>query len=281
MTQSQTRLLGSYYRIGFYGAEFEELDNKEYVYKEPKITRLGEIQDRLKAIFATKFKTDDKIKIITDSGAVDRAKLDPNFNYIQITSVTPYFEPWEMKDRVTYYDRNYNLNRFIFATPFTMTGKSHAESLRDQHKRKTILTVENQFPYVKKRLAITSKQEINLTPIENSIETIEMRCDQLLSEMRTNPPNTKTLQNVLQGSLLIQVHVGPRKICEEFLGSNASLFPVDQVDRLRQSLREFLKNCEDAVTLNKSIIGPDQVKFHTELEAGLKDLVGFVITYLK
>lgn len=136
-----------------------------------------------------------------------------------------------MKDRVTYYDRNYNLSnflryffslqldRFIFASPFTLTGKSHAESLRDQHKRKTILTVENQFPYVKKRLAIINKQEvfafkfiflpneqINLTPIENSIETIEMRCDQLLSEMRTNPPNTKTLQNVLQGSLLIRKH---------------------------------------------------------------------------
>jgi hypothetical protein len=37
--KQQSRMLGSYYRVGFYGKVFDELDGKEFVYKEPKITR--------------------------------------------------------------------------------------------------------------------------------------------------------------------------------------------------------------------------------------------------
>lgn len=37
--KQQSRMLGSYYRVGFYGKCFDELDGKEFVYKEPKITR--------------------------------------------------------------------------------------------------------------------------------------------------------------------------------------------------------------------------------------------------
>ncbi len=37
--KQQSRMLGSYYRVGLYGKVFEELNGKEFVYKEPKITR--------------------------------------------------------------------------------------------------------------------------------------------------------------------------------------------------------------------------------------------------
>ena len=40
-------MLGSYYRVRFYGEAFEELDNSEFIYKEPKITKLVEIKERL------------------------------------------------------------------------------------------------------------------------------------------------------------------------------------------------------------------------------------------
>lgn len=43
----KTRVPDSYYRVGFYGSKFEELDGKEFIYKEKKITRLGEITERL------------------------------------------------------------------------------------------------------------------------------------------------------------------------------------------------------------------------------------------
>jgi len=277
--KTQSRLLGSYYRVGFYGKLFDELNGKECIYKEPKITRLGEIQDRLKVIFIARFKSEEKIRIITDSKAVDQKTLDPELAHIQITSVSPYFEPWELKDRLTYYDRNYNLNRFIFATPFTLSGKSQTDSVGEQHKRKTILTVENHFPYVKKRLLVIKKQELNLTPIENAIEAIESRTDSMLSELQQHPPNSKTLQSVLQGTLLLQVNVGPMEICKVFLGSPANYHP-DQIEKLKQSFRDLLKASEDAVALNKTLIAADQVQFHNELEFGQGNLKTSIQPYL-
>ena len=40
-------MLGKYYRVGFYGYRFEDLNGKEFVYKEPKSTHLFELKDRL------------------------------------------------------------------------------------------------------------------------------------------------------------------------------------------------------------------------------------------
>lgn len=57
------------------------------------------------------------------------------------------------------------LERFVYATPFTMTGKPHGE-LKDQYKRRTILTTAVHFPYVKTRVQVVDRMQITLTPIE-------------------------------------------------------------------------------------------------------------------
>ena len=40
-------MLGTYFRVGFYGPKFGDLDGEEYIYKEPAITKLPEISHRL------------------------------------------------------------------------------------------------------------------------------------------------------------------------------------------------------------------------------------------
>jgi len=277
LIQTQGRLLGSYYRVGLFGTLFGDLDGAEFIYKEPKITRLGEIKDRLTQIFASRFNGEENVQIITDSYVVDRSKLNPEFVYLQITHVQPYFEPWEIKDRVTYFDRNTNLNRFIYSSPFTLSGKSQADSLKEQYKRKIILTVENYFPYVKKRILVTSKQEITLTPIENAIEIMENRVDAIRSEIETK--NTKTLHPVLQGSLLAAVNAGPKEIYLNFLAKDTSEYPPDQLDRLKQVFEDFLKACQDALEENAKLVGPDQLEFHKELVLGYQDLKSLLETY--
>ena len=80
--------------------------------------------------------------------------------YIQITYVEPYFDTYEMKDRITYFDKNYNLRRFMYCTPFTLDGRAHGE-LHEQFKRKTILTTSHAFPYIKTRVNVTHKEEVS------------------------------------------------------------------------------------------------------------------------
>lgn len=42
-------MFGTYFRVGFYGSRFGDLDEQEFVYKEPSITKLAEISHRLEA----------------------------------------------------------------------------------------------------------------------------------------------------------------------------------------------------------------------------------------
>lgn len=50
---------------------FEEEDGKEYIYKEPKLTGLSEISQRLLTLYGEKF-GQENVKIIQDSNKVQR-----------------------------------------------------------------------------------------------------------------------------------------------------------------------------------------------------------------
>lgn len=41
-------MLGRYFRVGFYGASFQDLDGREFIYKEPKRTHLYAFTERMK-----------------------------------------------------------------------------------------------------------------------------------------------------------------------------------------------------------------------------------------
>ena len=72
---------------------------------------------------------------------VDPKELDPNIAYIQVTYVTPYFTDKELLERKTDFERNTNVKRFVYHTPFTKSGKAHGE-ITDQWMRKTVLISE-------------------------------------------------------------------------------------------------------------------------------------------
>lgn len=61
------------------------------------------------------------------------------FYWLQITYVQPYFDDEELELRPTLFEQNNNIRRFIYETPFTVSGKAHG-SHTEQCKRKTILT---------------------------------------------------------------------------------------------------------------------------------------------
>lgn len=70
---------------------------------------------------------------------VNPKDLDPKYAYIQVTYVTPFFEEKEAEERKTDFEMHHNINRFVFETPFTLSGKKHG-GVEEQCKRRTILT---------------------------------------------------------------------------------------------------------------------------------------------
>ncbi|XP_066563982.1 dedicator of cytokinesis protein 7 isoform X2 [Amia ocellicauda] len=259
------RMFGTYFRVGFYGCRFGDLDEQEFVYKEPSITKLAEISHRLEEFYSERF-GDDTVEIVKDSNPVDKTKLDPNKAYLQITYVEPFFDTYELKERITYFDKNYNLRAFMYCTPFTLDGRAHGE-LHEQYKRKSILTTSHAFPYIKTRINVVHKEEIILIPIEVAIEDMQKKTQELAFATHQDPADAKMLQMVLQGSVGTTVNQGPLEVAQVFLADipdDPKLFRHH--NKLRLCFKDFTKRCEDALRKNKVLIGPDQKEYHREME---------------
>ncbi len=56
---------------------------------------------------------EERVHMIKDSNTVERERLDPEAAYIQITYVEPYFDLYEEKDRITYFDKNDNIREYL------------------------------------------------------------------------------------------------------------------------------------------------------------------------
>ena len=144
-------------------------DGIEFIYKETLLARLADICDRLTSIYES-IHGKDKVVIWRESGRVVRSKLpcanDPTICVIQITYVAPYVDalPESVEEgasnsstgnarkentatgsgerrealvlaedgRKSQLDTAYNIDTFMFETPYSKAKKkkAHAENLR-------------------------------------------------------------------------------------------------------------------------------------------------------
>uniref|UniRef100_A0A8C2TBL6 Dedicator of cytokinesis 10 n=1 Tax=Coturnix japonica TaxID=93934 RepID=A0A8C2TBL6_COTJA len=273
VVNSEKRLFGRYYRVAFYGQGFfEEEEGKEYIYKEPKLTGLSEISQRLLKLYADKFGIDN-VKIIQDSNKVNPKDLDPKYAYIQVTYVTPFFEEKEAEDRKTDFEMHHNVNRFVFETPFTLSGKKHG-GVEEQCKRRTVLTTSHLFPYVKKRIQVISQTSTELNPIEVAIDEMSKKVSELNQLCTMEEVDMIRLQLKLQGSVSVKVNAGPMAYARAFLEeTNAKRYPDNQVKLLKEIFRQFAEACGHALDVNERLIKEDQFEYQGEMKSHYRDML--------
>uniref|UniRef100_A0A672I1M5 Dedicator of cytokinesis 10 n=1 Tax=Salarias fasciatus TaxID=181472 RepID=A0A672I1M5_SALFA len=283
VVNSEKRLFGRYYRVAFYGQQyyhftsmkegfFEEEESKEFIYKEPKLTGLSEISQRLLKLYSDKFGADN-VKMIQDSNKVNPKDLDPKFAYIQVTYVVPYFDEKEQQDKRTDFERHHNINRFVFETPFTLSGKKHGD-VEEQCKRRTILTTSSSFPYLKKRIQVVEQQSTEMNPIEVAIDEMSRKVSELNQLCNMEEVDMIRLQLKLQGSVSVKVNAGPMAYARAFLEEkNAKKYPDNQVKLLKEIFRQFAEACGQALDVNERLIKEDQLEYQEEMRAHYKDML--------
>ncbi|KAL4220208.1 Dedicator of cytokinesis protein 9 [Mactra antiquata] len=271
--QSGRRLLGKYFRVAFFGQSFfDDEDQKQYIYKEPKVTSLPELCDRLKSLYEGKFGKDN-VKLIMDSKMVNPDELDNKYAYIQVTHVTPFFKEKELQKRLTDFEKNNNVNSFMYETPFTKAGKTRGE-IHEQFKRRTVLITEHSFPFVKKRIEVVNKTECILSPIEVANDEMNAKVADLREVVDLAMPDMKKLQLKLQGSVSAQVNAGPIAYAEAFLSEDKiDKYPKEKAEALKNIFRDFVTVCNDGLDLNAKLITTEQKEYHESLKSGYNDIV--------
>ncbi|XP_038615031.1 dedicator of cytokinesis protein 9 isoform X17 [Tachyglossus aculeatus] len=266
------RLLGTYFRVAFFGQGFfEDEDGKEYIYKEPKLTPLSEISQRLLKLYSDKFGSEN-VKMIQDSGKVNPKDLDSKYAYIQVTHVIPFFDEKESQERKTEFERTHNIRRFMFEMPFTQTGKRQG-GVEEQCKRRTILTAIHCFPYVKKRIPVMYQHHTDLNPIEVAIDEMSKKVAELRQLCSTAEVDMIKLQLKLQGSVSVQVNAGPLAYARAFLDdANTKRYPDNKVKLLKEVFRQFVEACGQALAVNERLIKEDQLEYQEEMKANYREM---------
>uniref|UniRef100_A0A8C5KVI7 Dedicator of cytokinesis 9 n=1 Tax=Jaculus jaculus TaxID=51337 RepID=A0A8C5KVI7_JACJA len=270
---SGRRLLGTYFRVAFFGQGFfEDEDGKEYIYKEPKLTPLSEISQRLLKLYSDKFGSEN-VKMIQDSGKVNPKDLDSKYAYIQVTHVTPFFDEKELQERRTEFERSHNIRRFMFEMPFTQAGKRQG-GVEEQCKRRTVLTAIHCFPYVKKRIPVMYQHHTDLNPIEVAIDEMSNKVAELRQLCSSAEVDMIKLQLKLQGSVSVQVNAGPLAYARAFLDdTNTKRYPDNKVKLLKEVFRQFVEACGQALAVNERLIKEDQLEYQEEMKTNYREMV--------
>ncbi|KAH1210267.1 Guanine nucleotide exchange factor SPIKE 1 [Glycine max] len=284
----------TYYRVGFYGVRFGKLDKKEYVYREPRDVRLGDIMEKLSHTYESRMDGNHTLHIIPDSRQVKAEELQPGVCYLQITAVDPVMEDEDLGSRR---ERIFSLStgsvrarvfdRFLFDTPFTKNGKTQG-GLEDQWKRRTVLRTEGSFPALVNRLLVIKSESLEFSPVENAIGMIETRTAALrneLEEPRSSEgdqlPRLQSLQRILQGSVAVQVNSGVLSVCTAFLsGEPATRLRSQELQQLIAALLEFMAVCKRAIRVHFRLIGEEDQDFHTQLVNGFQSLTAELSHYI-
>lgn len=90
-------------------------------------------------IIKNKFADSGNFDKVGCSPQVNPKDLDPKFAYVQVTFVKPYFEEKDVPEKKTDFEKCHNINRFVFETPYTLSGKKHG-GVEEQCKRRIVLT---------------------------------------------------------------------------------------------------------------------------------------------
>ncbi|KAH0794681.1 Dedicator of cytokinesis family protein [Histomonas meleagridis] len=251
------RMFGSYFKVTFYGSNFDMLlNNKTFIYREKNLTHLYDFSNSL----IEKYQNVNKnipIELIKEKGEVDKSKLSPDKGYIQITYVEPYLTKNEMKVRRTPFERSNFITKFFFDSPFLKDSNKIQGEIDEQWIRRTLIYVKYPMPYISKIQEVEKYEEKEFMPIRVSYRQLR---DQLNSfEKAIEQDDTIKIQQLLHGTLLAQVNVGPCKIAEVFLSDNNSNNTNDKIHlkyvrKLKEIFGAFIPVIKKALEIHDKMV---------------------------
>jgi hypothetical protein len=287
----KTRSLGTYYYVRFHGDLLDfHLRGGLFVYKVPGIVRLADMKKRLlECAMSNSVETIEASQVIfTPYGGIAKSTSTDNVVgrdsvVIELQSVQPYFGPRQKRrdgicddhslSRSTDAEQNTNVKIFSFDSAFTDTGRSHGP-LSEQKMRRTIITTEFAFPYVRTRAHVLEDPEvIDLDPLDNAIELVRSRNDHLANIISTPEPDVNMLQLALQGSVRAAVNGGIPDIVKTFLDDPESPYPKEQLFKLPVILTQFCFLCQRGLARDDELVRTGVLRpFHLSLEEGFQEL---------
>lgn len=267
------RVFGTFFKVSYYGKCFGKLyDGNSFIYHEKSMIHLYDFSNEL----IDKWKgncPETAIELIKEKGEIDKSNLEPSKGYIQIVYVEPYFTKKEKTERSTLFYKNNFIQKFFIDIPFLKDSKKTQGNIDEQWIRRIIINVKYPMPYIIKVQKVLNNEIKEFLPIKVSYKQLNERLVQFDNAIQES--DFLNIQQLLHGTLLVQVNAGPTKIAELFL-SNRSEDPeyTKYQAKLRNSFKAMETKIQTALEMHRKWVFQGQPIFkplQEQLESGFKD----------
>ncbi|MGH0192430.1 UNVERIFIED_CONTAM: hypothetical protein FKN15_012879 [Acipenser sinensis] len=113
----------------------------------------------------------------------------------------------------------------------------------------------------------------DLNPIEVAIDEMSKKVAELRQLCSSPDVDMIKLQLKLQGSVSVQVNVGPLAYARAFLDdASTKRFPDNKVKQLKEVFRQFVEASGHGLGINERLIKEDQLEYQEEMKANYREM---------
>ena len=213
----------TFWRIRLLGDVWDKMQGLEWVYRESKDRTLGDMNKKIISQLSPYLPSGTRVTAMSTNA---ESVIEEGCAGAQITAVQRDLESINQAAigggvGGTGFTR---CGRFMFDTPvlFTEDGEvsqgqgAVVASLRYQGRRRTIITVDGQFPSLLPRAPIIDTTVEEMNPCQSAIQMLEEQTIALLAAAHARRPHAELLQRLLQGSLAAGVNGGVPSLIHSF-----------------------------------------------------------------
>ncbi|GAM25576.1 hypothetical protein SAMD00019534_087510 [Acytostelium subglobosum LB1] len=278
------RFFCEYFRVGYYGKGFDaSIQGKEFIYKGFELERMTDFVQRIQSKFPSAI-------MLTNTEAPSAEILNSACQYLQIYAVkSAPIEADKSKQTnflssgkpipaaVQKYRQHNNINTFIYSKPIKKSKDASTPPMNefaDLWIINNYFIIKDTFPTIHRRSEIIKRYEVNLSPIDNAVNTVIGKNNELM-EMSTKHENgveanlspfTMVLKGVIDAAVNGGVNMYKKVFFSpDYLIENREM--KESVDKLKQALNTQVTILRRCLSIHSRVCSQEMGGLQEQLES--------------
>ncbi|KAF8795296.1 Dedicator of cytokinesis protein 1 like protein [Argiope bruennichi] len=271
----QVRPEPEYFRVSYYGRGFASfLQNKTFIYRGKEYERLSDFSSRLLNQYPN-------AKLMTKLAPPGEDITESDKQYLQINKVDPVmherdrFRNKNVHDQIMKYYKVNEVQKFTYSRPLRRGEKDSDNEFATMWLERTNLVISYPLPGILHWFPVTSSQSIEISPLENAIETMEMtnkRICNLVLQHRSDPmlpisPLSMLLNGVVDAAVMGGIiNYEKAFFTEEYAQTHNTRKDAEGIQRLKDLIACQVPLLEAGITIHKQKAPENLKPFHQHME---------------
>ena len=277
----QARPEPEYFRVAYYGRGFPAfLQNKTFVYRGKEYERLSEFSGRLLNQFPN-------AQLMTKLDPPGEEIMDSNEQFLQINKVDPIMQEMDkfrgksVHEQILRYYKVNEIKKFTYSRPLRKGERDSDNEFANMWIERTSLQTSYALPGILRRFHVIQTNTIELSPLENAIETMENsnnKVRNLVLQYRSDSalplnPLSLALNGIVDAAVMGGiVNYEKAFFTDDYMRKHQFKKDLDAINRLKDLIANQIPLLEAGIALHKIRAPPSLRPFHDHMEEAFAKL---------